>query len=66
MEPNLWMANAPGSTVFMPIADASEQVLALLAMAIGWTSTLGVWPVNWTGSSAAACSTEPSVSRTAR
>jgi hypothetical protein len=33
--PNLWMANAPGSTVFMPIADASEQVLALLAMAIG-------------------------------
>lgn len=35
LEPNLWMANAPGSTLFMPIADASEQVLALLAMAIG-------------------------------
>jgi hypothetical protein len=35
LEPNLWMANTPGSTLFMPIADASEQVLALLAMAIG-------------------------------
>lgn len=35
LEPNLWMANAPGSTLFMAIADASEQVLALLAMAIG-------------------------------
>lgn len=34
LEPNLWMANAPGSTLFMPIADASEQVLALLAMAV--------------------------------
>ena len=35
LEPNLWMANAPGSTMFMPIADASESVLALMAMAIG-------------------------------
>jgi hypothetical protein len=35
LEPNLWMANAAGSTLFMPIGDASEQVLALLAMAIG-------------------------------
>lgn len=35
LEPNLWMANAPGSTIFMPIADASEQMLALMAMAIG-------------------------------
>jgi hypothetical protein len=35
LEPNLWMANAPGSVLFMPIADASEQVLALMAMAIG-------------------------------
>jgi hypothetical protein len=35
LEPNLWMANAPGSTLFMPIADASEQVLALMTMAIG-------------------------------
>lgn len=28
------MANAPGSTLFMPIADASEQTLALMTMAI--------------------------------
>lgn len=34
LEPNLWMANAPGSTLFMPIADASEQMLAAMAMAI--------------------------------
>jgi hypothetical protein len=32
IEPNLWMANAAGSTLFMPMADASEQVLGLLAM----------------------------------
>lgn len=35
LEPNLWMANAPGSTLFMPIADGSEQLLALMTMAIG-------------------------------
>jgi hypothetical protein len=35
LEPNLWMANAPGSTLFMPIADASESTLALMAMAMG-------------------------------
>ncbi len=35
LEPNLWMANAPGSTMFMPIADASESLLALMAMALG-------------------------------
>lgn len=35
LEPNLWMANAPGSTLFMPIADAAEQALALLAIMIG-------------------------------
>lgn len=34
LEPNLWMANAPGSTLFMPIGDASEQVIALLCLAI--------------------------------
>jgi hypothetical protein len=32
IDPNLWMANTPGSTLFMPVADASEQVLSLLAM----------------------------------
>jgi len=35
LEPNIWMANAPGSTLFMPIADGSEQLLALMTMAIG-------------------------------
>jgi hypothetical protein len=35
IEPNFWMANAPGSTLFMPVADASETVLSLLAMLIG-------------------------------
>lgn len=35
LPPNLWMANAPGSTLFMPLGDASEQTLALLAIAIG-------------------------------
>jgi hypothetical protein len=34
LPPNSWMANAPGSTLFMPVGDASEQVLGLLAMAI--------------------------------
>jgi hypothetical protein len=34
LEPNLWMANAPGSTLFVPVADASEQVLGLMAMAL--------------------------------
>ncbi len=34
LPPNLWMANARGSTLFMPVGDASEQVLGLLAMAI--------------------------------
>jgi len=32
MDPNFWMANAPGSTLFMPMADASEQVLSVLAL----------------------------------
>jgi hypothetical protein len=34
LEPNLWMANASGSTLFMPIGDASEQMLALMALAL--------------------------------
>jgi hypothetical protein len=40
LEPNLWMANAPGSTLFMPVADASEQVLGLMAMALANGSML--------------------------
>jgi hypothetical protein len=34
LPPNLWMANAPGSTLFMPVGDASEQFLGLLALAV--------------------------------
>jgi hypothetical protein len=32
MEPNFWMANARGSTLFMPVGDASEQLLGILAI----------------------------------
>jgi len=35
MEHNLWVANAPGSTLFMPVADLSEQCLAFLAIFAG-------------------------------
>ena len=38
LEPNLWMANAPGSTLFMPVADCSEQTLGLLTMAMATCS----------------------------
>ncbi len=40
LPPNLWMANAPGSTLFMPVADASEEVLGLMAMSIANGSLL--------------------------
>jgi hypothetical protein len=32
MEPNIWMANAPGTTLFMPMGDASEQLLGIMAI----------------------------------
>lgn len=32
MEPNFWMANAEGSTLFMPMGDVSEQLLGFLAI----------------------------------
>lgn len=32
LEPNFWWANAPGSTLFVPVADASEQMLGILSM----------------------------------
>lgn len=32
LEPNLWMANAPGSLFLMPVGDASEEFLGLLAV----------------------------------
>jgi len=34
LPPNLWMANAPGSTLFMPVGDSSEQVLGFMAMVL--------------------------------
>lgn len=32
LPPNLWWANQPGSTLFMPVGDASEVCLGLLAL----------------------------------
>ena len=34
LPPNLWWANKPGSTLFMPVADASEEALGLLALMV--------------------------------
>lgn len=35
LEPNTWMANAPGSMFMMPMGDASEEFLGLLAVFLG-------------------------------
>jgi hypothetical protein len=35
LDPNFWMVNAPGSTFFMPVGDASEELLGMLALFIG-------------------------------
>ena len=68
LEPNLWMANAPGSTLFMPVGDASEQAWASWP----WPSQTGMCssttspggrPETWRPSSAAASWTMPSGSR---
>jgi hypothetical protein len=32
LPPNLWWANKPGSTLFMPVGDASEECLGLLGL----------------------------------
>jgi hypothetical protein len=40
LPPNVWMANAPGSTLFMPVSDASEELLGFMAMAIANGSLL--------------------------
>jgi hypothetical protein len=32
LPPNLWWANQPGSTLFMPVGDASEECLGILAL----------------------------------
>ena len=34
LPPNMWMANAEGSTLFMPVGDASEQFFGLLTLAL--------------------------------
>jgi hypothetical protein len=34
LPPNLWWANKPGSTLFMPVADASEEALGFLGLMI--------------------------------
>ncbi len=34
LPPNLWWANKPGSTLFMPVGDASEEAFGLLALMI--------------------------------
>jgi hypothetical protein len=34
LPPNHWWANKPGSTLFMPVGDASEEALGLLALMI--------------------------------
>lgn len=34
LPPNLWWANKPGSTMFMPVADAAEECLGLMALMI--------------------------------
>jgi hypothetical protein len=32
LPPNLWWANTPGSTLFMPVGDASEECLGIMAL----------------------------------
>jgi hypothetical protein len=34
LPPNLWWANKPGSTLFMPVADTAEQCLGIMALMI--------------------------------
>jgi hypothetical protein len=34
LPPNLWWANQPGSTLFMPVGDASEECLGFMALMI--------------------------------
>lgn len=40
LPPNLWWANRPGSTLLMPVADASEEALGLLALMVRHGVTL--------------------------
>lgn len=34
LPPNLWWANKPGSTLFMPVGDASEECLGIMALMV--------------------------------
>lgn len=34
LPPNLWWANKPGSTLFMPVADTAEECLGIMALLI--------------------------------
>lgn len=34
LDPNHWWANSPGSTLFMPVGDGSEEMLGILAMLV--------------------------------
>ena len=34
LPPNLWWANKPGSTLFMPVGDAAEECLGILALMV--------------------------------
>lgn len=34
LPPNLWWANKPGSTLFMPVADTAEECLGIMALMI--------------------------------
>jgi hypothetical protein len=34
LPPNLWWANKPGSTLFMPVGDASEEAFGILALMV--------------------------------
>jgi hypothetical protein len=34
LPPNLWWANKPGSTIYMPVADTSEECLGIMALMI--------------------------------
>jgi hypothetical protein len=35
LDVNVWWGNAPGSTLFMPMGDASEQFLGVLSLVVG-------------------------------
>lgn len=34
LEPNIWWANTPGSCLFMPVGDASEEMLGILSILV--------------------------------